>query len=182
MRADFEKLFREFYRPLTVFAMQYLENQQAAEDVVQDTFLYLYNNAEKQDVNRHNLYRLVRFRALNVLKYNRLRTEKNPGIQQELSGNPEDPLELIERIELENRYLQVLEGIHPKSREVFLMSRSGGMKNQEIAEKLKISKRTVETHISLVLRVLRKKLGRYLTLFIAICIIKQIFIYVFWLI
>ncbi len=70
MKADFEKLFRNYYRPLTVYAMQFLGDQQAAEDVVQDTFLYLFRNAEKQDVNRHNLYRLTRFRYLNRWQLN----------------------------------------------------------------------------------------------------------------
>jgi RNA polymerase sigma-70 factor (ECF subfamily) len=176
MKADFEKLFRDYYRPLTVYAMQFLGDQQAAEDVVQDTFLYLFRNAEKQDVNRHNLYRLTRFRALNAKENQRRRSEKDPEIQQELNQEPDDPLELIERVELEYSYFQVLERVHPKSRQIFLMSRSGGMKNQEIADKLNISKRTVETHISLVLKVLRKKLNRYLIFILPICCFWQIFI------
>ena len=43
-----------------------------------------------------------------------------------------------------------------KRREIFIMSREKGMSNQEIAEKLNISKRTIENQITLALAMLRK--------------------------
>ncbi len=162
----FEVLFREYFRPLTVFAMQYVKVREAAEDIVQDLFLYLY---EKEDFTQHDntdvyyLYRLVRYRCLNHLEFQNIRKTKNPGIQPNIPGNQNDPLESVQRIELEHKYLQSIEALPPKCRKVFEMSRLEGKRNQEIANELKLSKRTVETHISQALKILRKKLGDYLS-------------------
>ena len=48
-------------------------------------------------------------------------------------------------------------------RRIFIMSRKQFMTNDEIAQKLGISKRTVEKHISLALAELRSSLGDFLT-------------------
>ena len=45
-----------------------------------------------------------------------------------------------------------------KCREVFMMSKIDGLKNREIAEKLNISEKTVERHMSIALRKLRDEL------------------------
>jgi RNA polymerase sigma-70 factor (family 1) len=163
---EFEVLFREYFRPLTVFAKQYVKVQEVAEDIVQDLFLYLY---EKEDIGEHDnsngnyLYRMVRYRCLNHLEFQKIRNRKHPEMQTNPASNPNDPLEMVKRIELEHKYLQSLENLSPKCREVFEMSRLEGKKNQEIANELKLSKRTVETHISQALKILRKKLSDYLS-------------------
>jgi len=53
-----------------------------------------------------------------------------------------------------------------KCRQIFRMSRVEGLKNDEIAGKFNISKRTVETQISKALKTLRLELAPYLTIFI----------------
>ena len=162
---EFEVLFREYFRPLTVFAKQYVKVQEVAEDIVHDLFLYLYEKEEfKLHDNRNGrfLYRMVRYRCLNHLEFQNIRNRKNPEIQVNPVSNPHDPLEMVQRIELEHKYLQSLEALSPKCREVFEMSRIEGWKNQEIADELKLSKRTVETHISNAIKLLRKKLTDYL--------------------
>ena len=163
---EFELLFREYFRPLTVFAMQYVKVQAAAEDIVQDLFLYLYekeNFADQDYTDIYYLYKLVRYRCLNHLEFRNIRKKKNPEIQPNNPVNQDDPLESVQRIELEHKYLQAIEALSPKCRKVFEMSRLEGKRNQEIADELRLSKRTVETHISQALKILRKKLVDYLS-------------------
>jgi len=161
----FEKLFRDYFRPLTVFALQYVKVEAAAEDIVQDLFLYLHERGDfdiEMKGASYQLYKLVRYRCLNHIEYQRIRKEPNPELFQDPESNPHDPLDSVALIELEHKYLQALESLSPKCREVFERSRRDGRKNQEIADEMKLSKRTVETHITQALKVMRKMLTEYL--------------------
>jgi len=68
--------------------------------------------------------------------------------------------------ELSDLIESAIEDLPPRCREIFWMSRYENLKIAEIAEKLNISKRTVETQISKALKILRIKLVDYLSLFI----------------
>jgi RNA polymerase sigma-70 factor (ECF subfamily) len=161
----FEMLFREYFRPLTVFALKYVRAQEVAEDIVQDLFLYLHERGDFDISEKgagHQLYKLVRYRCLNHIEYQRIREKGNSDIRSGHESNPHDPLDEIALIELEHRYLQAIESLSPKCREVFEKSRIEGLRNQEIAKEMNLSKRTVETHISQALKVMRKKLIDYI--------------------
>lgn len=58
--------------------------------------------------------------------------------------------------ELEAYIMEEINAMPEQRRRIFVMSRLEGMSNSEIAAKLGISKRTVETHISLALAYLRE--------------------------
>ena len=161
----FEKLFREYFRPLTVYALQFLKSQEMAEDIVQGLFLHLYEKRESlknQDITGNYLYKSVHNRCLNTLHHQKIRNEKEAEIEYSMNADPPDPLQLMTNIEFEHKFLQVLEILSPKCRKVFEMSRLEHKKNQEIADELNLSKRTVETHISRVLKIMREKLLKYI--------------------
>lgn len=162
----FEKLFTEFVRPLTLYALQFVKELSVAEDVVQDVFLYIYEKRESFPVGDHKdhyLYKLVRNRCLNRLEYQKIRNESNPCNKQS-TVQQENPFELLSAIEFEHKYLLAVERLSPRCRKVFELSRFEGRTNQEIADELGVTKRTVETFITQALKKLRKSLKRYLQL------------------
>ena len=59
-----------------------------------------------------------------------------------------------------------------RCREIFMMSRIRGLKNEEIANELKLSKRTVETQISNALKLLRIELKDYAGLLLILGLIQ----------
>jgi RNA polymerase sigma-70 factor (family 1) len=165
----FEKLFREYFRPLTVYAIQYLKHQEIAEDVVQGLFLELYEKRKllkNRSFTGNYLYKSVHNRCLNSLHYQKIRNKKKSEIQNSLKSNTPDPFQLMSGIEFEHRFLQVIEILSPQCRKIFEMSRLEHKKNQEIADELKLSKRTVEAHITQALKIMRKKLNKYLPVFL----------------
>ncbi len=164
-----ETLFRQNFRPLTVYAMQFVRDKAVAEDIVQELFVNLFEKKEtfqSKTLSKSYLYKAVHNRCINHNKYQKLRKEINPVIQESMSQVPEDPLQLSAFIEFQDKFLQVLEELPPKSRQVFEMNKMEGIKNQEIADSLKLSKRTVQKHIYLALKRLRKKLFKYLNVLI----------------
>ena len=168
----FEKLFNEFVRPLTLYALQFVKELSVAEDVVQDVFLYIYEKRETSPVDEHKdhyLYQLVRNRCLNRLEYQKIRKESNP-IKGQITAQQENPFDLLAAIEFEHKYLLAVEKLPPRCKMVFELSRFNGRTNQEIANELGLSKRTVETFITQALKKLRRNLRRYLQMgLILIC-------------
>jgi len=154
-------LFHEYYRPLTVFANKYLNDLESSKELVQDLFVYLYEKRKSLVVTtslRSYLYQSVRNRCLNQLNKNDVRRE----FQKQALQNQDSDESLEKQImanELEHEIFRIVSQLSSKCREVFIMSRTKGLKNQEIAEKLHISIRTVETHISKALKTLRESLG-----------------------
>jgi len=154
-------LFHEYYRPLTVFANKYLHDLESSKELVQDLFVYLYEKRKSLIITsslKSYLYQSVRNRCLNQLKRNDVKRE-----YQKRALQNQDTAENLERQimanELEHEIFRIVSKLSHKCREVFIMSRTNGLKNQDIADRLHISIRTVETHISNALKTLRESLG-----------------------
>jgi len=154
-------LFKEFYRPLSVFAATYINDQDTAKEIVQDLIVHLYENRKILVIStnlKSYLYQSVRNRCLNHLKHSQV--ERKHLDQAALEQHSTEDLEAkIAETELEYGIFKVISELPPKCQEIFRMSRVDGFKNKEIALKLGISIRTVETQISSALKVLREKLG-----------------------
>lgn len=157
----YKQLFRDYYRPLSVFALKYIRDLELAREIVQNLFVHLYENRSTLVITtslESYLYQSVRNRCLNQIKQwktQKEHLEKYYG--EQVYG---DNLEVtIRENELEHAIFKIVESLPSQRRNIFIMSRVNGISNSEIAEKLNISKRTVETHISHALKVLRAKLG-----------------------
>ncbi len=156
----YEQLFKEYYKPLTVFAFGYLDDLESGKEIVQDLFVHLYEKRKTLEINnsiKSYLYQSVRNRCLNHIKHLKVRKVHHDQMKPHLqdSENLEDK---IRETELEHMISKVVDQLPPQCNRIFTLSRVTGLKNGEIAEKLGISKRTVETQISNALKVLRNKL------------------------
>lgn len=160
-----DNYFRDFFRPLTVFAYTIIKDEKVAEDIVQDVFVNLYEQVRKNKydgLSKSYLYKSVHNRCMNVIKFRKVRIEHSPHLTEAICEKPCDPFQVVAKIELEHKFLEALEALSPKCRTIFKMSRLNGLSNDEIAKKLSLSKRTVETQISKALKVLRRKLEKYI--------------------
>jgi RNA polymerase sigma-70 factor (family 1) len=156
----YESLFKEFYKPLTVFALGYVEDLEAGKEIVQELFVHLYEKRKTLVITtsiKSYLYQSVRNRCLNHIKHKQVRKMHHDRIKPEMeeSENLEDK---IRETELQHRVSNIVDQLPPQCKKIFNMSRVSGLSNAEIAEQLEISKRTVETQISNALKVLREKL------------------------
>ena len=156
----YRELFRTYYRPLVVFAMDYVHDLDSAREIVQVLFVHLYERREKLEIRsslRSYLYRSVRNRCLNHMSG---KESRNIPLEAHIdTPSPGDTIEEeIQGKEMEHRIFRAVESLPPKCREVFIMSRVKGLDNTTIAAHLQISKRTVETQISKALRLLREKI------------------------
>jgi RNA polymerase sigma-70 factor (ECF subfamily) len=167
MKEDFERFFTENVPRVRAYAMQVLMSEEDAEDVAQDVFLKLMAKPEVwKDEERKDgyLFKTTKNHILNFIK--RRKIERN--CQQRLS---ETNASLVEEFGLEDRLhaqevefliMSILQRMPERRSDIFKMSRYEGKSNQEIADLLNISIRTVERHIYLALADLKETLNLYL--------------------
>jgi RNA polymerase sigma-70 factor (ECF subfamily) len=157
---NFESLFKQYYAPLVVYASKYVPETDTAREIVQDFFVKLYEKRYSLTIDtslKSYLYRSVYNSCMNYINQRSIQEKHIRKIDMERKD--EENLENeINSVELQNRIFNLIEALPPKCRKIFKMNRLEGMKNEEIALVLHLSKRTVETQISKALKILRKKL------------------------
>jgi RNA polymerase sigma-70 factor (family 1) len=160
-KGAFEALFKKYYSSLVLFATRLVPDKDMARELVQDVFVTFYE--KRQEIRIHtslksHLYQSVRNRCINYIKREINIRGHHAEMASEMKLEEEHIESSIHEVELEQRIYQVIKELPDKCREVFEMSRFEGLSNQDIADRLEISKRTVETQISKALRILRENL------------------------
>lgn len=159
----FETVFRAHYENLCRFAHRYTQDPDQSEDLVQDVFFKLWKTASSIELRtaiKPYLYQSVRNACLNHIKHLGVRAayaDAHPAVE----GREDNAAEVNE---LERRIAVAIDGLPEKCREVFELSRFGGLKYQQIADELGISVKTVENQMGKALRVLRDELSDYMPL------------------
>lgn len=168
--SDFKQLFTAYYPRVKGFAARLLGNGTVAEDLAQDVFVWLWNNRDKLPqivdlesylftASKNAVYQYMR-RELTVKKY----YERNQaGYVQGLPAMDSESDLYSRELDVIIRYLA--SQMPAKRRRVFEMSRFESMDNDQIAENLQISKRTVENHLTTALSELRKHIKNFYLVF-----------------
>lgn len=157
----YEALFKDYYRELVIHANRYLYDMDVSKEVVQDLFVNIYEKRHQLDINsslKSYLYRAVQNRCINQINSKKIR-EKYVDYVKTNNNDDENLIERsIDASELETALYSAISDLPPKCRMIFKMNRFEGLSNGDIAERLELSKRTVETQITKALKMLRTKL------------------------
>ena len=168
----FNSLYTQYYNKAFLFTKSYIHDDMASEDIVANVLIKIWQISENQTVNnfRALLLTMLKNSCLDYLKHKKivehydqkysdiLKRELDFRISTLSACNPDKIL----CSEIEELISQTLDSLSDQSRIIFEMSRYDDKKNKEIAQELQISVKTVEYHISKVLRILRKNLKDYL--------------------
>ncbi len=159
----FKELFDAYYNDLCNFSFSFIKNYEVAEDIVQNVFIYVWENREGISILtslKAYLYRAVHNRCLNHIKAENIRlayNEKQTNLAQSsvVNASYQHNNEMHEYI---NRIVNKLPN---KCRIIFRLSRFHGLKHKEIAEILGISIKTVKAQISKAIFTLKRELARH---------------------
>ncbi|HVW61592.1 MAG TPA: RNA polymerase sigma-70 factor [Puia sp.] len=176
--AVFEHYYKEHYKFFFLAACSYLRDPRLAQEIVNDVFIKLWEDAGTISIQsslRSYIYRAVINRSLNELD----KRKKERQYQSELSQGPEQTAEPrdMEENELKIRLYKAIDQLPEQCRRVFMMSRFENLKQQEIADRLNISIKTVKNHITRALKELHEVLGNWNSLPIWILLIEYFFWY-----
>ncbi len=152
---DFKLYFESRFGRLYNYALSLVSDESAAEDLVQNAFLKLWQNrARLSEEKSIDSLMMVTIRN-EFLDKKRSHFESRRAGMEEAWSIPAAAQDMNPKEELAH-YLRLIRSLPGKRREVFTMSRIQGFPNAEIAKKMGIAIRTVEKHINLALRFLRE--------------------------
>ena len=161
----FDYTFNYYYSGLCTFSMRYIKSKEAVKDLVQDFFVQLWVEAPNLQIKtslKSYLFTSLRNRCLDEIKHHKV-IEKYQKTFFISATEPANQTEMmITETELRLAIQNCMNKLSPRCKEIFELSRIKGKSNQEIADKLKLSKRTVELQISRAIKILRIELADFL--------------------
>lgn len=162
----FERVYRAYVVALCRLADSYVRSRDAAEDIVQDLFTWLWANRHgfhPEHGLRAYLFGAVRNRALNALRDEA--TASHVTLVQSSSATSVSAAADAELMasDLETAIQAAVEGMPSRCRQVFVLLRTQALTYAEVAIILGISPKTVEVHMGRALAILRARLGPWLS-------------------
>jgi RNA polymerase sigma-70 factor, ECF subfamily len=167
----FKVIFNKYYSRLYYFILEFIQYEDLAENIVQDTFVTLWN--KRKDLRNDSCLGAYLF---TVAKNNCIYRLRNQKYRRKLftdsfpnAAELEINLEILSTVdtsvftfkEIERIIQKTLDELPPQCKKVFLL-RLEEMKNKEIAEELNISVKAVEKQITKGLKIFKVALIDYL--------------------
>ncbi|MCL3781850.1 RNA polymerase sigma-70 factor [Prolixibacteraceae bacterium JC049] len=160
----FEKLFERHHKKLYGFLFKLLNSRQDTEEIVQDTFIKVWERREEfmegYSFDAY-LFKIAKnaFLNLNRKRVNRKIIESDLYFEKEKTSC--DTEEYILFQETRDIINSIIEGLPPKRKEIFILRRIDGLSRKEIAEKLDISVITVDSQLLKANKYLKDELKKY---------------------
>jgi RNA polymerase sigma-70 factor (ECF subfamily) len=158
----FESIYRTYSAWVYNFFLSILSDEPAAEDLTQNVFLKIWEKRADIDPDAHfeaYLFTIARHLAYRV-RGDYLTTESLTASLQDRQEDVDISTEQeIEAVSLREYIDSLVEQLPPARREIYRLSRIHHLSNKEIAERLSISVKTVETQLYRSLQFLKAKLS-----------------------
>lgn len=173
----FTTLYEQYKDPFTRFANSFVRDAAVSENLFVDAMIDYWQRRDALPADTNvpaYLLASIRNKALNYLRAQRIRVEAANEMMQQARRELDFRIASLEDFTMQSLMSsEIREIVHrtlaeqpEQTRRIFEMSRFEHLRNAEIAAKLKISTKTVEFHITRVLKILRVRLKDYLLAFL----------------
>jgi RNA polymerase sigma-70 factor (ECF subfamily) len=160
----FSNIFTAYYKDLVIFSKRYTRDLAPAEEIVQDTYLKLWEIHETLTINtslKALLLKIVHNKCLDWCRHRKVMQIHHESVMKNSSILNYDTENYLLCSEIQEQIDIALGRMPDELAEAFRMSRHKGLKFCEIADLLGVSVRTIEVRIGKALHLLRNSLRDY---------------------
>jgi len=164
--AAFNEIYKRFQGLLYVYACRVTHEENEAEDIVQEVFIYLWDKRASLALDTLSgwLYQAVRYRFFDRLDRRKVRADHRSSLQSFLDQGGYCPDEYVRERELIQLIEKGVAALPSKMQEIFALSRKDQLSHKEIASLLNISEKTVKNQVHNALRILKTRVGMLFSL------------------
>lgn len=167
----FSFIFSAYYKDLVLFASRFTHDLTNAEEIVQDTFVRLWEEHESLNITislKSYLLKTVQNKCIDWLRHKKImQTHSNFILESPLQFEYNTDSYVL-CSELQDQIDIALSLLPETISEAFRMNRYEGLKYREIADILNVSERTIEVRIGKALHLIRNYLKKYFILIICL--------------
>lgn len=157
-KAEFASIFQSWNRKVYHYALNKTNSDYIAEETVQRVFIKLWHNLNRKQLDikvEAQLFCISRTVLLDIVKEERRRQLALAGQPVPETNNP-TPLDVYRLKEMQSELHVLIENMPEIRKKVFKLNRLDQLSYKEIAQQLSLSPKTVENHIYLALKTLKK--------------------------
>lgn len=167
--AAFRQLFELYSNKVFGFVFRITKSKVVAEEVVQDVFLKIWINREsliRVDYFPSYLSAIARNHVFNLLKRKALEEQAKHRLQYELPQMSFETDEQINYRDYNNILKEVVNQLPPQQQKIYKLCHKKGLKYDEVALKLNISRLTVKTHMQKAIRTIKSHFEGVVSVFL----------------
>ena len=172
------ELYNKFWQSLFVSSYNVLKDKELCEDIIQDIFMNIWHNREKLEINislKGYMYACARYQVFNQFKKNKDKIHVELFEDLDKRFQYSTPETQLMHEELLNQINSIVQALPEKCQLVYKLSREEQLSHKEIAERLDISTKTVENHITKALHVIRLSMGTSASMAMVLWLSKNLF-------
>lgn len=148
----FQQVFETFYPRLVAYSYKFTYNQSVSEDLVQESFIYIWENSSNLKIKKSlqaYLFTMVRNRSLNYLKKINLTDSHHLiDISNFLTEDFQEKMFFEKDMgALKQKAEEILQCLPEKMQEIFKLKIMHGFSYKEIADEMGVSVNTVKTQL-----------------------------------
>jgi RNA polymerase sigma-19 factor, ECF subfamily len=156
-QAAFKLVYASFYKRLYQFALAIVKTREAAEEIVEDVFIRIWQKRADLSAVRNlrvYLYTATKNTALNYLskKARESITEPFDHINIGLDQTSVTPEQILITAEMFKKIQDTIEALPPRCKMIFKLVREDGLKYKEIAEILNITVNTIDVQMAIAVK------------------------------
>lgn len=160
----YETIFKTHYSGMTRYATSIVRDLTIGEEIAQEVLMYIWEKRAQINLTgslKSYLFSSVKNKCINYIKLELPKLQSTTDLDQvrgySSTGMTVDDSELMKR-----KIQHAIDQLPEKCKNIFILSRYGGLTYNEIAEELDISVKTVENQVSIALKKLKESLSEEL--------------------
>lgn len=169
-RGAFAELYERYWYRLFALAYRKLKSREVAEELVQDLFTALWHKRAQHAILHLEPYLLaaINRRIIGYMRAHQVRVAYADYCRYCQAEATQETEQTLAAADLSEAFTKALQYLPEQSRDIFKLSRLEYFSVSEIAQRLNLSSKAVEYHLTKSMRLLRSHLKDFVLVFVAL--------------